>query len=73
MKLLLTSAFIFVEVMLTQLWLGKIFAVANSTILIWLKPSRWPIDAINLVYTGSGNGLLPNGTKQLAEPILTSH
>ena len=26
-----------------------------------------------LVNTGSGNGLVPDGTKQLPEPMLTGH
>ena len=39
--------------------------------------SLWPEDAIwrrrSRVNTGSGNGLLPDGTKPLPEPMLTNH
>ena len=36
----------------------------------------WPSDAVgdmDLVNIGSGNGLLPDGTKPLPEPMLTYH
>ena len=32
-----------------------------------------PYDDIDLVNIGSGNGLLPDGTKPLPEPVLTYH
>ena len=42
----------------------------------FLFNSLWPSDAVwwqRSVNIGSGNGLLPDGTKPLSEPMLTSH
>ena len=46
-----------------ELMASSVLSVVNSL---------WPSDTI-LVNTGSGNGLLPDGTKPLPEPMLTYH
>ena len=44
------------------------YVLWNKLSMAWVN-SLWPSDA--LVNIGSGNGLLPDGTKPLPEPMLT--
>ena len=53
---------------------GQIYSLLPEFVLFWSINSLWLCDAIwpMWVHIGSGNGLLPNGTKPLLESMLTS-
>ena len=55
-----------------QISTSRVESCHDAVISLWPSDTIWQ-HRIDLVNTGSGNSLLPDGTKPFPEPMMTSH